>query len=97
MKSIGTLIRIKRWELDQKRRALADLEGLHQELRERAAALEQRLAAEQDAARDDTLRFAYAAYARRAIEQREALKVRSPISISRSPRPGMRWWSSTAR
>ncbi len=74
MKSISTLIRIKRWELDQKRRALADLEGLHQELRERAAALEQRLAAEQDAARDDTLRFAYAAYARRAIEQREALE-----------------------
>lgn len=73
MKSIGTLIRVKRWELDQKRRALADLELLHQELRERAQALETRLSAEQNVAHDDALRFAYAAYARRAIEQREAL------------------------
>lgn len=73
MKSIATLIRVKRWELDQKRRALADLELLHQELRERAQALEARLLVEQGAAHDDSLRFAYAAYARRAIEQREAL------------------------
>ena len=73
MKSIATLIRLKRWTLDEKRRALADLERLRTEMVERAAALEKEIAAEQGAAPADVVQFAYAAYVRRAMGQREAL------------------------
>lgn len=74
MKSIATLIRLKRWALDEKRRALADLERLRAEMVERAAALEKEIAAEQGAAPADVVQFAYAAYVRRAMSQREALQ-----------------------
>ena len=73
MKSIATLIRLKRWTLDEKRRALADLERLRTEMVERASALEKEIAAEQGAAPADVVQFAYAAYVRRAMGQREAL------------------------
>lgn len=73
MKSIATLIRLKRWALDEKRRALADLERLRAEMTERAAALESEIAAEQGAAPAEVVQFAYAAYVRRAMGQREAL------------------------
>lgn len=73
MKSIGTLIRLKRWALDEKRRALADLERLRTEMVERAGALEKEIAAEQGAAPAEVVQFAYAAYVRRAMGQREAL------------------------
>ncbi|WP_119421457.1 flagellar FliJ family protein [Desertibaculum subflavum] len=73
MKSIATLIRLKRWALDEKRRALADLERLRTEMVERAAALEGEIAAEQGAAPAEVVQFAYAAYVRRAMGQREAL------------------------
>jgi hypothetical protein len=73
MKSIATLIRLKRWALDEKRRALADLERLRAEMAGRAAALEAEIKAEQGAAPADVVQFAYAAYVRRAMGQREAL------------------------
>lgn len=73
MKSIATLIRLKRWALDEKRRALADLERLRGEMVDRAAALEKEIAAEQASAPADVVQFAYAAYVRRAMGQREAL------------------------
>ncbi len=73
MKSIATLIRVKQWALDEKRRALGDLERLRAEMVERAAALEGEIAAEQGAAPADVVQFAYAAYVRRAMGQREAL------------------------
>jgi hypothetical protein len=73
MKSIATLIRLKRWALDEKRRALADLERLRAEMAGRAAALEAEIKAEQGAAPADVVQFAYAAYVRRAMSQREAL------------------------
>lgn len=73
MKSIATLIRLKRWTLDERRRALADLERLRAEMADRGAALEKEIAAEQGAAPADVVQFAYAAYVRRAMGQREAL------------------------
>jgi hypothetical protein len=73
MKSIATLIRLKRWTLDEKRRALADLERLRSEMVDRASALEKEIAAEQGAAPTEVVQFAYAAYVRRAMGQREAL------------------------
>jgi len=73
MRSIATLIRLKRWALDEKRRALADLERLRAEMVERAAQLEKEISAEQQAAPADVVQFAYAAYVRRAMGQREAL------------------------
>jgi flagellar protein FliJ len=73
MKSIATLIRLKRWTLDEKRRALADLERLRTEMVERASALEKEIAAEQGAAPTEVVQFDYPAYVRRAMGQREAL------------------------
>jgi hypothetical protein len=73
MKSIATLIRVKQWALDEKRRALGDLERLRAEMVQRGAALEAEIAAEQGAAPADVVQFAYAAYVRRAMGQREAL------------------------
>ncbi len=73
MKSIATLIRLKRWALDEKRRALADLERLRAEMLDRTAALQKEIVAEQASAPAEVVQFAYAAYVRRAMGQREAL------------------------
>ena len=67
------LIRLQRWKVDEKRRALADLQALHAELTAKAEALEAEVVAEQQSAVANGTAFAYRAYAEQVIQRRETL------------------------
>ena len=67
------LIRLQRWKVDEKRRALADLQALHAELTAKAEALEAEVVAEQQSAAASGTTFAYRAYAEQVIQRRESL------------------------
>jgi flagellar FliJ protein len=72
--ALDSLVRLHRWQLDEQRRQLAELEGLAGRLRAEA----ERLAAEQvreqaTAARSIEAGSAYGGYARRLIERRDKL------------------------
>ena len=67
MKGIATLIRYKKWNLDEKRRALGELERLERNLRAELASLADELKAEQAAALESSEgRYAFAGYAKAA-------------------------------
>lgn len=74
MSGLDSLIRLHRWKLEEKRRALADLESLMDDLLTRASDLEVEILDEQKAASDsEEAGFAYAAYATQAIHRRGVL------------------------
>lgn len=74
-KDLKALIRLRRYEVDEKRRDLATLYGEAAALEARRAALEAELQKEQDAASGDAaFGFTYAAYGARAIQRRAALE-----------------------
>ncbi|MCW5750610.1 MAG: flagellar FliJ family protein [Alphaproteobacteria bacterium] len=73
MKSVGTLIRLHRWQLDERRRVLKDLEEMRTGMEERLARLSREIEAEQARAANDELRFAYGPFARQAIERRQTI------------------------
>lgn len=74
MSGLDSLIRLHRWKLEEKRRVLADLEALMDDLLTRASDLEVEILNEQKAAADsEEAGFAYAAYAAQAIHRREIL------------------------
>lgn len=74
MSGLDSLIRLHRWKLEEKRRVLADLESLMDELRTRANHLEVEILDEQKAATvSEEAGFAYAAYATQAIHRRGVL------------------------
>ena len=75
MNELKTLIRLHKWKLDEKRRALAELEALAERLAEEKRRLEDEVLAEQAAARaSEDAGFAYAAYAKVVIERRRRLE-----------------------
>lgn len=75
MSELDTLIRLHRWQLDEKRRALADLQALADRLEEEKARLEAEVAREQEAARNSAdVAFSYAGFAQVAIERRRRLE-----------------------
>lgn len=75
MNDLSQIIRLRRWQLDEKRRALTDLETLSDRLAEDARRLEAELRAEQQAAsQDEAARAAYAAYAREVIARRQRIE-----------------------
>jgi flagellar protein FliJ len=75
MRGLPTLIRVRQWELEEKRRKLADLEGLAAQLEEAIARLDDEVRMEQGvAAASHEVSFAYAPYAQAAIERRRTLK-----------------------
>lgn len=74
MSGLDSLIRLHRWKLEEKRRVLADLESLMDELKTRASDLEVEILNEQKAAAgSEETSFAYAAYAAQAIHRRGVL------------------------
>lgn len=74
MKGLPNLIRLHRWRLDEKRKNLAELERLAEELRDQGRRIEEEMRAEQAAAGASTeAGFAYAAYARAVIARRAKL------------------------
>ena len=75
MKSRETLIRLKKFQVDEKRRKVAQIEGMIAEFERMAVDLEREIKVEQDRAGiHDPAHFAYPTYAKAAIQRRENLK-----------------------
>jgi flagellar protein FliJ len=75
MKSRETLIRLKKFQVDEKRRKVAQIETMIAEFERMAADLEREIKVEQDRAGiHDPGHFAYPTYAKAAINRRENLK-----------------------
>lgn len=74
MKSMDSLIRLRKWELDEKRRKVSELERLAQRLHDQLAGLDAELVTEQRIAAADPLAAgSYGGYANAVIERRERL------------------------
>jgi flagellar export protein FliJ len=74
MKSRETLIRLKKFQVDEKRRKVAQIEGMIAEFDRMAAELDREIQSEQDRAGiHDPAHFAYPTYAKAAIQRRENL------------------------
>src|SRR5215475_13470402 len=75
MKSRETLIRLKKFQVDEKRRRVAQIEGMIAEFERIATDLEREIKGEQDRAGiHDPGHFAYPTYAKAAMNRRENLK-----------------------
>ena len=74
MKSRETLIRLKKFQVDEKRRKVMQIEGMIAEFERMANDLEREIKVEQDRAGiHDPTHFAYPTYAKAAIQRRENL------------------------
>ena len=75
MKSRETLIRLKKFQVDEKRRRVAQIEGMIAEFDRMATDLEREIKTEQDRANiHDPAHFAYPTYAKAAMNRRDNLK-----------------------
>jgi flagellar protein FliJ len=75
MKSRETLIRLKKFQVDEKRRKVAQIEGMIAEFERMAADLEREIKSEQDRAGiHDPGHFAYPTYAKAAMQRRDNLQ-----------------------
>jgi flagellar FliJ protein len=75
MKSRDTLIRLRKFQVDEKRRRVAQIEGMVADFDRMAADLEREISTEQDRAGiHDPLHFAYPTYAKAAMARRENLR-----------------------
>jgi flagellar FliJ protein len=75
MKSRDTLIRLKKFQVDEKRRKVMQIEGMIAEFERMANDLEREIKSEQDKANiHDPSHYAYPTYAKAAIQRRENLK-----------------------
>jgi flagellar export protein FliJ len=75
MKSRETLIRLKKFQVDEKRRRVAQIEGMIAEFDRISGDLDREIKTEQDRAGiHDPGHFAYPTYAKAAMQRRENLK-----------------------
>lgn len=75
MKSRDTLIRLKRFQVDEKRRKVAQIESMIADFERMAADLEREIKIEQERAGiHDPSHFAYPTYAKAAIQRRENIR-----------------------
>ena len=75
MKSRETLIRLKKFQVDERRRKVAQIEGMIAEFERMAHDLDREIKAEQDRAGiHDPGHFAYPTYAKAAMQRRENLQ-----------------------
>ena len=75
MKSRETLIRLRKFQLDERRRKVAQIETMVADFERMAGDLDREIQAEQDRAGiHDPAHFAYPTYAKAAIQRRENLK-----------------------
>jgi flagellar protein FliJ len=75
MKSRETLIRLKKFQVEEKRRKVAQIEGMIAEFERMAADLDREIKVEQERAGiTDPGHFAYPTYAKAATQRRENLK-----------------------
>jgi flagellar FliJ protein len=74
MKSRETLIRLRRFEIDEKRQRLTDIETMIHDFRNMAADLDRQILSEQEKAGvSDVNHFAYPTFAKAAIQRRDNL------------------------
>jgi flagellar FliJ protein len=74
MKSRETLIRLKKFQVDEKRRRVAQIEGMIADFQRMSTDLEREIQTEQERAGiNDPGHFAYPTYAKAAIQRRENL------------------------
>src|SRR5882762_10723860 len=74
MKSRETLIRLKKFQVDEKRRRVAQIEGMIADFQRMSVDLEREICSEQERAGiNDPSHFAYPTYAKAAIQRRENL------------------------
>jgi flagellar export protein FliJ len=75
MKSRETLVRLKKFQVDEKRRKVGQIESMISEFERMALDLEREIKTEQDRAGiHDPNHFAYPTYAKAAIQRRENLR-----------------------
>ena len=75
MKSRETLIRLKKFQVDERRRKVAQIEGMIAEFERMAVDLDREIKSEQDRAGiHDPGHFAYPTYAKAAMQRRENLQ-----------------------
>src|SRR5215470_16525844 len=75
MKSRDTLIRLKKFQVDEKRRKVAQIEGMIAEFERMASDLKREIKTEQERAGiHDPAHFAYPTYAKAAMVRKENLK-----------------------
>lgn len=75
MKSRDSLIRLKRFHADEKRRQVAQMEAMIAEFERMAKELDDQILAEQERAGiHDTTHFAYPTFAKAAMQRRDNLK-----------------------
>src|ERR1700730_1845054 len=75
MKSRDTLIRLKRFQVDEKRRKVAQIEGMIAEFERMANDLDREIRVEQDRSGiHDPAHYAYPTYAKAALARRDNLK-----------------------
>ena len=90
MKSRETLIRLKKFQVDEKRRRVAQIEGMIADFQRMSVDLEREIQNEQDRAGiNDPSHFAYPTYAKAAIARRGTSSARPTSSkpSSTTPRP----------
>jgi len=74
MKSRETLIRLKKFQVDEKRRRVSQIEGMIADFQRMSVDLEREIHSEQERAGiNDPSHFAYPTYAKAAIQRRENL------------------------
>src|SRR6201999_3704315 len=75
MKSRDTLIRLKKFQVDERRRKVAQIEGMIAEFERMAGDLDREIKTEQERAGiHDPAHFAYPTYAKAAMSRKENLK-----------------------
>jgi flagellar export protein FliJ len=75
MKSRETLVRLKRFQVDDRRRQVAQIEGMIAEFQRMAADLDREIQTEQDRAGiHDPAHYAYPTYAKAAMNRRQNLQ-----------------------
>ncbi|MEA1937900.1 MAG: flagellar FliJ family protein [Pseudomonadota bacterium] len=75
MADLNPLIRLRRWQLDEKRRTLAELQGLFERLEDERQRLEQEVQTEQKSAKlSQEGTFAYGDYAKVAVDRHRHLE-----------------------
>lgn len=73
MKGLRSMIRLQKWQVDEKRRQLTDLESMRADLVRRKQDLRNEIAHEQKAADQQVIQFAFASYVRDALARLETL------------------------
>jgi flagellar export protein FliJ len=73
MKGLNSMIRLQKWQVDEKRRQLAELEAMRADLVRRKEGLRAEVAAEHKAADAQVIQFAFATYVRDALSRLETL------------------------